>query len=477
MNTAELRTHIAQAWSESILPRLCDYVRIPNKSPLFDADWQRNGHMERAVQLMADWCRAQPITGLQVEIRRLEGRTPLLFVEIPGQLDSTVLLYGHLDKQPEFTGWQKDLGPWEPVVRDGKLYGRGGADDGYAVFSSLTAIAALDAQRIPRARCVVMIEASEESGSPDLPAHVEALAARLGTPSLVVCLDAECGNYEQLWSTTSLRGNLIGTLTVQVLTEGVHSGTGSGIAPSCVRILRQLLSRIEDEATGAIEHGALVVPIPEERRRQTEETAAVLGDGVWNRFPLAPGARPVSDDPVELLLNTTWRPSLTITGLEGLPALRDAGNVLVPQVRAKLSFRLPPTGDPQRAAQFIQETLERDPPYGARVSFAVESAMAGWDAPAVAPWLEDSTQRASREFFGRDAMYMGTGGSIPFMGMLGERFPRTQFLVTGVLGPHANAHGPNEFLHLDTARKVTACVAQVLADQARSKGTRGDEKG
>ena len=467
MKTAELMAYVDRAWSESILAPLCEYVRIPNKSPLFDPDWQRNGHMERAIQLMADWCRKQPVAGMQVEIRRLEGRTPLLFIDIPGERDACVLLYGHLDKQPEFTGWQPGLGPWEPVIRDGKLYGRGGADDGYAVFSSLTAIAALDAQRIPRARCIVMIEGSEESGSPDLPAHVEALATRIGTPSLVVCLDAECGNYDQLWCTTSLRGNLIGTLEVQVLTEGVHSGAGSGVVPSCMRVLRQLLSRIEDAASGEVMGEAFVAPIPNQRREQARATAEVLGDSVWNRFPFVPGARPVTDDPVELLLDTTWRSSLTITGIDGLPALRDAGNVLVPQVGAKLSFRLPPSADPQRAAAQVRDTLEHEPPYGARVKFTPGSAMAGWDAPPVAPWLEDSMQRASRDFFGRDAMYMGTGGSIPFMGMLGERFPSTQFLVTGVLGPHANAHGPNEFLHLETARKVTACVAQVLADHAR----------
>ena len=468
-----MKRYVEATWSDSIVPQLCDYVRIPNKSPLFDPAWEEHGHMERAIQLMANWCRAQPIAGMRVEIMRLTGRTPLLLVDIPGagvsgRVDSCVLLYGHLDKQPEFTGWQEGLGPWQPVLRDGKLYGRGGADDGYAVFASLTAIAALDAQRIPRARCVVVIEASEESGSPDLPAHVDALADRLGTPTLVVCLDAECGNYDQLWCTTSLRGNLIGTLDVEVLTEGVHSGMGSGIAPSCFRILRQLLSRIENEASGELLLESLTPPVPAERHRQAESTAVVLGDSVWQRLPFVPGARPLSADPVELLLNSTWKPSLTITGIDGLPALRDAGNVLVPKLSAKLSFRLPPTADPRPAAQLVKDALEAQPPNGARVAFTLGSAMGGWNAPAFEPWLERSLQRASRATFGREALCMGSGGSIPFMGMLGERFPRTQFLVTGVLGPHANAHGPNEFLHLDTARKLTLCVAHVLADHATS---------
>jgi acetylornithine deacetylase/succinyl-diaminopimelate desuccinylase-like protein len=466
LDIARLRSFVADEWQRSILPTLSDYVRIPNKSPLFDPKWETNGHMERAVQLLADWCRRQEVPGARVDISRLPGRTPLLIVEVPGDVDDCVLLYGHLDKQPEFTGWLPGLSPWEPVLRDGKLYGRGGADDGYAVFSSLTAVRALRAQGVPHARCVILIEATEESGSPDLPAHVSALADRIGTPSLVVCLDAECGNYEQLWCTTSLRGNLIGTLSVQVLTEGVHSGAGSGIAPSAVRILRQLLSRVENEVTGDLLLEPLFVQVPPARLQQAAATAAVLGDGVRERMPFAAGAQPVSNDPLDLLLASTWKPALTITGLDGLPSLANAGNVLVPQVQAKLSFRLAPTTDPAAAAQLIKRTLEADPPYGARVSFEVASAMGGWNAPAVEPWLEEAMHATSRRHFGREAMFMGTGGSIPFMGMLGERFPRTQFLVTGVLGPHSNAHGPNEFLDIETARRVTACTADVIAAHA-----------
>jgi acetylornithine deacetylase/succinyl-diaminopimelate desuccinylase-like protein len=468
VDSNRLSRFVDEQWQRSILPVLADYVRIPNKSPLFDPQWEANGHMERAIQLMAKWCREQELAGATVEIMCLPGRTPLLFVDVPGEIsDDCVLLYGHLDKQPEFTGWEEGLGPWQPVFRDGRLYGRGGADDGYAVFASLTAIRALREQNIPHARCVVLIEACEESGSPDLPAHVAALATRIGTPSLVVCLDAECGNYDQLWCTTSLRGNLIGTLDVQVLTEGVHSGAGSGIAASCVRVFRQLLSRIENEVTGDLLLEPLHVAIPPQRRQQAVATAAVLGDNVRERMPFAPGVRPMSTDPLDLLLNSTWKPTLTVTGIDGLPALANAGNVLVPQLRAKLSFRLAPTSDPQSAMQLVKRTLEADPPYGARVSFEAASAMGGWDAPPLEPWLEEAMHASSRRYFGRAAMFMGTGGSIPFMGMLGERFPKTQFLVTGVLGPHANAHGPNEFLDIATGKRVTSCTADVIAAHAR----------
>lgn len=468
MDLEQLRASIAASWRSSILERLTAYVRIPNQSPLFDPAWEANGHMEAAVQLMAEWCRAQPVAGMRVEIRRLPGRTPVLLIDIPGERSGSVLLYGHLDKQPEFTGWHPGLGPWTPVLREGKLYGRGAADDGYAVFSSLTAIAALKAQHIALPRCVILIEGSEESGSVDLPAHLETLGNAIGDPSLVVCLDAECGNYEQVWCTTSLRGNLVGTLHVRVLEEGVHSGMATGIAPTPFRILEQLLARLESPINGGLVLDELAVAIPKDRRAQIESAARVLGESVAGKLPWAAGVGPVSNDPVELLINSTWKATLAVTGADGIPATRSAGNVLLPAISLKLSLRLPPTCDPARAARAVKAALEHDPPYGAQVRFESGGATAGWNAPAFAPWLEESITHASRRIFGREAVHVGCGGTIPFMGMLGERFPRTQFFITGVLGPHSNAHGPNEFLHLDYAEKLTACVSLVLADHAKA---------
>jgi acetylornithine deacetylase/succinyl-diaminopimelate desuccinylase-like protein len=464
MNLPSLRQFVENVWQKSIIGRLEAYVRIPNKSPAFDPQWERHGFMDQAIELMAEWCRAQAVPGARVEIRRLPGVTPLLLVDIPGELPDSVLLYGHLDKQPEFTGWLPGLGPWEPVIRDGKLYGRGGADDGYAVFSSLTAIAALKAQSIPLPRCVLMIEASEESGSVHLPAHLDALGTRIGEPALVVCLDAECGNFDQLWTTTSLRGNLVGKLKVRVLTEGAHSGLASGIAPTPFRVLQQLLARVENPTTGELLIPELQAAIPDDRRAQIAAAADVLGAQVLDKIPFAPGVRAVVNDPVELLVNNTWRPSLAVTGADGLPALGTAGNVLLPEITLKISLRLPPTVDPSRASDAVRAAFERDPPYGAEVSFKPESSSGGWNAPTFAPWFERSMQRASRHVFGREAVSLGGGGTIPFLRMLGERFPQTQFLVTGVLGPHSNAHGPNEFLHIGYATRLTECVSMVLAD-------------
>ncbi|HXQ64265.1 MAG TPA: M20/M25/M40 family metallo-hydrolase [Steroidobacteraceae bacterium] len=470
MDIASAARRIDSEWTDSIVPCLESYIRVPNKSPVFDPDWQAHGHMERAAALLVDWCRKQQIAGLKVEVIRLPARTPLLFLEVPGSAPGEVLLYGHFDKQPEFTGWDSGLDPWTPVIRDGRLYGRGGADDGYAVFSSLLAIRTLQEQRLPHARCVILIEGSEESGSPDLPAYVEHLGSRLGTPDLVICLDAECGNYDQFWLTTSLRGNLVGTLAVDVLTEGVHSGMATGIAASPFRILRALLDRIEDIHTGDVALEELHVATPPGRIAEARAAAAVLGDTVAGKMPFVRGAQPVSNDPTELLLNSTWKPTLAVTGAEGLPVLGSAGNVLLPRIALKLSLRLPPTLDAAAAAARVRAALERQPPYRARVCFEVDSSLGGWDAPPLAPWLERAVQSASQAFFGRPALAMGTGGSIPFIGMLARRYPATQFLVTGVLGPSSNAHGPNEFLHLAAVRKITGCVAAVLAAHAGRSG-------
>lgn len=460
---------VEQTWTDSIIPNLTDYLTIPNQSPAYDPDWHTNGYMDQAVELIAEWIRAQEIPGLVLDVIRLDGRTPLIFVEIPGKADETVLLYGHLDKQPPMEGWNEGLGPWKPVIRDGKLYGRGGADDGYAGFASLTAIKALQLQGLPHARCVVIIEADEESGSDDLPYYIDALQDRIGSPSLVICLDSGCGNYDQLWVTNSLRGLVTGTLTVSTLTEGVHSGAASGIVPSSFRILRQQLSRLEDEQTGEILPRNLYADIPDEHLRQADAAAQVLGSSVSAMFPFHPGTSPVTTDIKELLLNRTWRPQLEITGAAGLPSLGQAGNVLRPVTAVQVSLRLPPLLDPDDATACVKQLFEKDPPYGATVSFEPGQCASGWNAPALAPWLADSLKRASQEFFGRETCYMGEGGTIPFMGMLGEKFPEAQFMITGVLGPQSNAHGPNEFLELSMGMKLTGCVARVLLDHFKEK--------
>ncbi len=462
--TDMLTSHVDRVWDDDIVPALHDYIAIPNVSVLYDPQWREHGHMDRAVELIRAWCAARAIAGLTVEVHELPGRTPVILMEIPafgsGSQDDTVLLYGHLDKQPEMTGWRDDLGPWKPVLEGDRLYGRGGADDGYAAFASVLAIEAAQANGMSHTRCVVLIEASEESGSPDLPAYLESLQARIGTPSLVLCLDSGCLDLERLWVTTSLRGLAAGTLRVQILTEGVHSGEASGVVPSTFRICREILDRIEDSFDGRILLSPLHVDIPPDRRTQAAETAAEFPIG--GHFPFVPGAEPMVADPVEQLLARTWYPALSVTGVDGIPPVESAGNVLRPYTSFQLSMRLPPTCDHAAALEAIESAVTVDPPYGAHVTFDDAHSGPGWNAPAFSTWLQAALDEASVASFGNPSRAFGEGGSIPFMGMLGELFPAAQFVITGVLGPGANAHGPNEYLHVPTARRVTRCLAIVL---------------
>jgi len=474
--TEALGTFADRAWDAHIVPALKDYIAIPAKSPMFDARWAEHGHLERVVRDAATWVEQQGLRGLKLEVVRLPGRTPIIFFDVPATRsgsEHTVLLYGHLDKQPEFNGWRHDLGPWTPKYEDGKLYGRGGADDGYAVYAALTALASLDEQAIPRPRCVGLIETCEESGSVDLPAYIDALGPRLGDVALVVCLDSGAGNYDQLWLTTSLRGMVSGVLKVEILTEGVHSGDASGLVPSSFRILRHVLDRLEDSATGRLLPGVFHCEIPASRIEQAQATAAILGQEVWKRFPWACGADgaltlPTTDDPVQALLNRTWRPTLSVTGAEGFPSLDQAGNVLRPYTAFKLSLRTPPLVNAHEASVKLKALLEDNAPYNAKVTFEPDGradglGATGWNAPDLAPWLERALNQASQAHFGAPLGYIGQGGTIPLMSMLQQGFPQAQMMVCGVLGPKSNAHGPNEFLHVPYGKRLTAAVAQVIA--------------
>jgi acetylornithine deacetylase/succinyl-diaminopimelate desuccinylase-like protein len=472
-DSSKLLTRVSKQWDDDIVPQLIEYVKLPAKSPSFEAEWKRAGQIQRAIEQAKKFVAAQPVKNMTLEVITLEGRTPVLFFDIPGTgtkaNGKTVLLYGHLDKQPEMTGWRDDIGPWTPLVEDGKLYGRGSADDGYAVYASLAAVIALDAENISRPRVLGLIETCEESGSFDLPPYLDALAPRMGDVGLVVALDSGAGNYDQLWATTSLRGLVNGTMTVRMLTEGVHSGDAGGVVPSTFRVARQLLDRIDDSVTGMTKSPVFAAPIPDERLQQAKQASDILGESIWKRFPwqscggVHEFTLPSSKDPVELILNRTWRASLSITGADGLPPTAAAGNVLRPYTALKLSLRIPPTVDGVEAANEVKRLVENDTPYNAHVVFEADSAATGWNAPAFAPWLTVALDAASMHYFGKPAAYMGEGGTIPFMGMLGAKFPKAQMLVTGVLGPKSNAHGPNEFLHIAYAKKVTAATALVIA--------------
>ncbi len=464
MNKDRLQTTINTFWKNHIIPTLFDYIKIPNKSPSFDPNWKENGHMDRVLNLATEWTNTHLPEGAKLIIKESEGRTPIILIDIPGNRNGNVLMYGHLDKQPEMEGWDDGLDPWNPVLKGDKLYGRGAADDGYALFASLCAVKALKEQDASLPRIIILIEFCEESGSPDLPHYMGICAELIGVPDLVICLDSGAGDYKRFWTTTSLRGMIGGTLRVDVLTEGVHSGGASGHVPSSFRIARQLLSRLEDENTGEILLDELKTDIPNYRIQETKKLVSILGDEVVDEFPWDLKMEPSTDDKVEGVLRRSWRPALSVVGADGLPPSANAGNVLRPYTQLQLSMRIPPLVDPIKAQNALEKTLIENPPYNASVSVHFEEAASGWNAPETTDWLGKAMNDASETFYGESSCSLGEGGTIPFMAMLGEQFPKAQFVITGVLGPGSNAHGPNEFLHVPYAQKLTACVASILND-------------
>ena len=445
------------------LDTLITYATIPCLSPMFDPEWEEHGSIERALQLLADWARARRFARSDVTIHRLAGRTPVLVVTVeattPGR--GTAVLYGHLDKQPPLGQWSEGLDPFLPVRRGDRLYARGVADDGYSTFSALMALESMEANDIAHSRCVVLIEASEESGSPDLDAYLDDLTEHLGEVELMICLDSGALTYDRLWVTTSLRGLVNAEVTVKVLSRAQHSGSASGVVPSSFRVLRQLLDRIEDAETGDILLEELREVIPLDRIGAARAVASEFGDVIARELPMLDGVEVMGDSAEDRILRRTWFPTLSLVGMGGIPEPTVAGNVLRPWTTAVLSLRLAPSTNAARAARAVSAALSTNVPSGAHVEVSVH-ASDGWVAPALAPWLAHALDTASITAFGRSPGFTGEGGSIPFLASLAQRYPAVQFVATGVLGPESNAHGIDEMLDLPTAVRVTNAVISVL---------------
>ena len=472
MDQATVRDEIARTWAGDVVPSLSGLVAIPALSPQFDASWQAAGQLRAAVDHVASWAGSRDLAGARHEVVELEGRSPLLLIDVPASGAAagpgTVLLYGHLDKQPALGEWSAGLAPWRAVLRDGRLYGRGAADDGYSGYAAVTALEAVRAAGGSHSRAVILLETGEESGSPDLPAYLEHLADRLGQVSLVICLDAGGGSdYKRLWLTSSLRGVVNATVTVRVLEAGVHSGIASGIVPSSFRIMRQLLDRLEDSATGAVRLPEMNVPIPAQRRTDAAAFAALEPDAIGRGIPFVTGMSAASPDLVELILNNTWRPTLSVIGADGLPESKLAALVLRPSTSLRLSFRTPPTADTAAAQAALVKTLTTDVPYGAQVDVTDFVTLSGWSAPAPSPWLSAALDDLTGSVFSEPYRQMGLGGGIPFMEMLGRRYPDADFVVTGAIGMDSNMHVPDEWLNIPYAEQVTAAVARILDAHAR----------
>jgi len=466
LDLSQLSDFVDKWWDNSALPSLCEFVEIPALSPSFDSEWEANGYLDAAVNTFVVWVRSLPLQGLTVSVHRLKNRSPVLLVRIDGEADGEVLFYSHLDKQPEASGWSEGKGPWKPVIEDGWLFGRGSVDDGYGGYAGILSVLALQDQGISHPTCRFLIETGEESGSPDLSYYLDELESVLGIPDLVIVLDTGGIDYDRLWITESLRGIVAGTLSVKVSSVGVHSGHGSGVMPSSFRLARQLLSRIEDENTGEIKPEWLHIEITDKMRDQATKIIEMNSEST-DDFPLLDGVQKQVNDPLDIFLTMNLSPSLSIIGADGIPSIQDAGNVLRTNTDLKISIRTPPGISAEKVAVKVQELLEKDPPNGAHVSAKMTEVADGFLSPELPEKLSDMLKKSGKKFYGNEPMSLFIGGTIPVMAMLQSRYPDSKFIITGAGGPGGNAHGPDEKLHIPTAKKVTKCMAATVSAAIR----------
>lgn len=464
MNYETTQKIVEEQFTKEILPNLSEFIKIDNLSPAYDKEWNTNGKLEHAAKFCLDWALKQGIKGIKGELIKDEDKTPVIFIEIEAlNSDKNILMYGHFDKQPHFTGWAEGLGPTTPVIKDGFLYGRGGADDGYAIFSCITALKAIQEQGGKHGRIVLLIEGSEESGSIHLVPYITKLKDRIGTPDLLVCLDSGCQDYDTLWITNSLRGVVILDVTVETLEEGVHSGAGSGLAPDSFTVLRNILDRIDDSKTQKVIE-EFHVEVPKNRLDEINRVAELKKEKVLEHVKLTPGVEPLTHDYTELIIRNTWAPTLVVVGASGLPAHDTAGNVLRPNTSFRLSMRLPPTYDPNVAMERLNEIVTKDPPFNAKITTSRKNPGPGWNNKQFSQKLHDSLNTSSQKLWGKEYFSFGEGGSIPFIKLLADSFPECEIIVCGVLGPNSNAHSCNEALNIGYCKNITSTITHTLHD-------------
>lgn len=463
-----LKNTIEQFWLEEAQPTLMDFIRLPSKSTAFDPQWKEHGYLLQACRLAANWIQ-KIIPDATCEIIEDEGKTPCLFVEIGSndleRQEKTIAFYGHLDKQPENEGWKDGLGPWTPYFDGEYLFGRGACDDGYSVFAMITAVETLRRSKMKHPRIVAIFETQEESGSSDLEGYLHQLKAKIGSPECFIVLDNQCGDYNRLWLNTSLRGNISGTLSVSTMSYGVHSGSFSGIVPDPFTVAMTLLGRIQHPETGEILLDTLQAQIPALRLKQIQEVSLRMGDQIWKTAPLLENVQPKYGNNDAILIQSTWKPSLTIIGIDGIPSIQNAGNVIQGSVSLRLSFRIPPGIDIDNALQSINDCFTQNIPYGCSVTWNSLEYLPGWCAPSHSVKYEKLFHDAGEQVFEEKTLACGQGASIGFIPKFEKLFPKTEIILIGVLGPQSNAHSPNEALNVLYTQKLIETIAIVLSKE------------
>jgi acetylornithine deacetylase/succinyl-diaminopimelate desuccinylase-like protein len=428
----------------SVRRDLEDLVRIESVW----ADPARRDEVHRSAQAVSDLLSQAGFGDVRIVS---EGGAPAVIAQHPAPAGApTVLLYAHHDVQPEGDRSQWKTSPFEPTEHDGRLYGRGSADDKAGIATHLAAFRAHGGQ--PPVGVTVFVEGEEESGSPSLgrllAAHRDALAA-----DVIVIADSDNWSTDTPALTVSLRGLVDCVVEVATLDHGLHSGIWGGVVPDALTVLVRLLASLHDDdgnvaVAGLHESTAAAVDYPPERVRADSG----LLDGVSE---IGSGSAP----------QRLWaKPAITVIGID-TTTIEKASNTLIPRARAKISMRVAPGGDAAAHLDLLTAHLRQHAPWGARVDVIRGDIGEPYAIDASGP-VYDAARAAFRQGWGVEPIDMGMGGSIPFIAEFAAAFPQAKILVTGVEDPATQAHSINESLHLGVLERAAITEALLLANLA-----------
>ena len=471
MDTELLKKYVDKQFTLNILPNLMNFIRIPNLSPLFDPNWKTNGYLFKAANLIVSYAKSLNIKNAEINLLQDSGHTPMVFIEIPASRKNdnrTVIFYGHYDKQPYGTGWDKDKSPTNPVIVDGRLYGRGSADDGYASFSILTAIKTCQEFNCLMPRICCLFEGAEESTDADLKYYFDKLIPILGDNVVAfIPLDSGCPDYDRLWMANSLRGIVDIDVNIQTLDQESHYGPeASGIIAENLFLMRKIYDGLVDSTNGEFKLEEFKIAedkIPAIVMEQMQKEIEIVGDNFIKNIPLYEGVSPLKTDVKELMINNRWKPSCFILGIDNCPKTEDRGFGVSSGINVRMSIRIPPTVDKNKAIEALKKALSDNIYFGAQVKLGYLDYGEGVLLANMSNKVKNILNKASLEFFGNESVFTGVGGSIPFIGYFQSKYPNTDIICTGIVGSDSHEHGPNENLNIEACKKMVCVLCYFLS--------------
>ena len=465
-----LHETISKIFNTTTLPNLMNFIRIPNTSPEFDPDWDKNNLLLKASKLIITFIKTLQLKNTEITLLKDENHTPFILTETKSSKEkekNTILFYAHIDKQPNCEGWDKGKSATNPIIENGRLYGRGSIDDGYAIYSILTAIKYCQDNNLFTNRIICIFECSEESSSDDLNYYFDKLIPFFGNDiSLFCCVDLTCLDYKKMWIVNCIRGVMDFDVKIYTLNNDIYSNFTKGVFPDNFMIFRKLCDLLRNEK------GEFLIPeliisedkIPKDRKKELEEASKEIGIDFIKVLPLYNNTKPMKDDIYKLLLNNIWKVSMIIKGIDGIPDKKYEGNILSKGLKARIQMRIPPLLNGKKAFEAIKKKFIENTPFNSKVEVEMIGIDDGWNDKNFSERSKNVFNYVSKIGFGNDVGFKFDGGSVPFIQYFENKYPKSQIANLGIRGYECNEHGPNESIDLDACKKFIAALVILMSE-------------